>query len=150
MRKWGLAMGSRCAQLLADSILAGTPAWPSQLDSRRIPRAHRSLFALGKHGAETAYHLFGDRLRRESRKDLAPGEGRVVGSGLGQRALYRDENGATHELSARCTHLGCIVGWNEVARSWDCPCHGSRYDPLGAVLEGPATAPLERIRSDSD
>jgi Rieske Fe-S protein len=60
-------------------------------------------------------------------------------------AVYRDDDGRFHELSAACTHLGCVVQWNDVERSWDCPCHGSRFAPAdGAVLNGPAATPLER------
>jgi Rieske Fe-S protein len=68
----------------------------------------------------------------------------VIGSGLGQRAVYRDDSGTLHSRSARCTHLGCIVRFNRAERTWDCPCHGSRFDPTGEVIEGPATSPLER------
>jgi Rieske Fe-S protein len=74
---------------------------------------------------------------------LSPGEGRVTGSGLGQRAVYRDDSGGLHTLSARCTHLGCIVKFNRPERTWDCPCHGSRFDATGEVIEGPATGPLQ-------
>ncbi len=60
-------------------------------------------------------------------------------------AAYRDEGGALHTVSAVCTHLGCVVGWNNAERSWDCPCHGSRFDPDGGVLQGPAGKPLDRL-----
>ncbi len=88
---------------------------------------------------------FVDRVtKRRSAEDLGPGEGAVVGAGLGQRATFRDEDGALHALSARCTHLGCIVGFNRAERTWDCPCHGSRFGLDGEVIEGPAVRPLER------
>ncbi len=60
-------------------------------------------------------------------------------------ACYRDEAGTLHELSAACTHLGCAVAWNSEEGSWDCPCHGSRFGPTGAVLTGPAISPLPRL-----
>ena len=66
--------------------------------------------------------------------------------GVKKVAAYRDDRGVVHELSAACPHLGCIVAWNHAEKSWDCPCHGSRFDPLGAVLNGPAVrnlTPLE-------
>jgi Rieske Fe-S protein len=57
-------------------------------------------------------------------------------------AALRDEQGTVHALSAVCSHMGCIVGWNEIDRTWDCPCHGSRFELSGQVLAGPATEPL--------
>jgi Rieske Fe-S protein len=90
-----------------------------------------------------ALHFFGDRVvKRGSVDEIAPGEGRIVGDGLGQRAAYRDDDGTLHELSARCTHLGCIVNWNSAESTWDCPCHGSRFAATGEVIEGPAVSPL--------
>ncbi|HKO18221.1 MAG TPA: Rieske 2Fe-2S domain-containing protein, partial [Acidobacteriaceae bacterium] len=58
-------------------------------------------------------------------------------------AVYRDDAGALHACSAVCTHLGCVVAWNPTEKSWDCPCHGSRFSPEGKVLNGPAAANLE-------
>ena len=63
-------------------------------------------------------------------------------------AAYRDPAGTLHQRSAVCTHLGCIVSWNSEERSWDCPCHGSRFDPRGRVLNGPAIHPLASIEED--
>jgi Rieske Fe-S protein len=76
--------------------------------------------------------------------EVKPGEGKVVGSGLAQRAVHRDEEGNLHSLSARCTHVGCIVDWNSAERTWDCPCHGSRFDIEGEVIQGPAVRPLRK------
>ncbi len=143
MSKWGLALGAACAEMLATSIATGRRSWPREFDSRRLPRP-RSLPKLALNGAKTGLHFAGDRLERGSAADLAPGEGAVVGAGLGQSAAYRDTAGTLHELSARCTHLGCIVAWNGPAKTWDCPCHGSRFGVDGSVLEGPATNPLKR------
>ena len=59
-------------------------------------------------------------------------------------AAYRDEQGGLHAVSAVCTHMGCLGGWNDTDRTWDCPCHGSRFELDGEVIHGPATAGLER------
>jgi nucleotide-binding universal stress UspA family protein/nitrite reductase/ring-hydroxylating ferredoxin subunit len=80
--------------------------------------------------------------------DLRPGEGAIVVFGGRRMAAYRDEEGKVHAVSARCTHLGCTVGWNDGARTWDCPCHGSRYDYGGKVLQGPAERDLAPIEAD--
>ena len=74
--------------------------------------------------------------------DVLPGEGAVVSIDGKKVAAYRDSEGNALLLSARCRHRGCTVGWNEVAQTWDCPCHGSRYDARGKVIQGPATRDL--------
>jgi glycine/D-amino acid oxidase-like deaminating enzyme/nitrite reductase/ring-hydroxylating ferredoxin subunit len=75
--------------------------------------------------------------------EIPPGEGAVVRRGLTKAAVYRSPAGELHELSAVCTHLGCIVQWNSAEKSWDCPCHGSRFDRMGHVIAGPARKDLE-------
>jgi nitrite reductase/ring-hydroxylating ferredoxin subunit len=100
--------------------------------------------SFAKENLDVALRFFGDRVaKRAGVGSIEPGEGRVVGAGLGQRAVYRDEDGSFHSLSARCTHLGCIVNWNAGEKAWDCPCHGSRFGARGEVIMGPAVRPLE-------
>jgi Rieske Fe-S protein len=65
-------------------------------------------------------------------------------SGLAQTGVYRADDGTLHAVSLRCTHLGCLLRFNGAETSWDCPCHGSRFDVDGTVLEGPASRPLPR------
>lgn len=143
-RKWGLANGTAAAMILSERVLGGENPWAGTFDSTRVnplPAARGIL----KEGVQDGFYFFADRLRKRApADDLAPGEGRVIRSGLSQRAVYRDEGGALHAVSARCTHLGCIVSWNGAERSWDCPCHGSRFDVDGEVLQGPAVNPLRR------
>ena len=76
---------------------------------------------------------------------LRPGEGAVVEVDGEKVAAFIDHDGTRYTLSARCQHLGCTVGWNSRARTWDCPCHGSRYDHTGAILVGPTTKPLPPV-----
>lgn len=78
--------------------------------------------------------------------DLRPGEGAVVEVGGEKVAAYVDDDGATFMVSARCQHMGCTVGWNSRALTWDCPCHGSRYDYTGAIINGPTKKPLPPIQ----
>jgi nucleotide-binding universal stress UspA family protein len=75
--------------------------------------------------------------------DIAPGHGAVLDEGGKRVAVFRDEEGTVHRLSPRCSHMGCTVGWNDADRTWDCPCHGSRYATDGSVIHGPAQRPLE-------
>ena len=126
------------------------------LRSLAAAAASRDGRPLLKHNADSGLHFFADRAKRGGDvADLAPGEGRVIGDGLRQKAVHRDEDGVLHAVSARCTHLGCIVDWNGAERTWDCPCHGSRFGALGEVLNGPATGNLKpeeppRRRGGSD
>jgi glycine/D-amino acid oxidase-like deaminating enzyme/nitrite reductase/ring-hydroxylating ferredoxin subunit len=79
--------------------------------------------------------------------EIKPGEGGVLGTGKGKIAVYRDERGTVHQFSAVCTHLYCIVHWNDTEKTWDCPCHGSRFDPYGKVVNGPAIVGLSPVDS---
>ena len=80
-----------------------------------------------------------------STEDLDPGEGAIVGIGGKKVAAFRDEQGELVLLSPKCKHLGCTVGWNHRAKTWDCPCHGSRYESDGRVKNGPTRHPLDPI-----
>ena len=144
LRKWGLAMGTSAAGMVADQALGREPASKQHFRPERF-HPMSATKELASQLAHTGKGVVADRVtRRESADGIEPGEGRVVGDGIGQRAVYRDDQGAVHELSARCTHLGCIVKWNRAEGTWDCACHGSRFGARGEVIQGPATAPLER------
>jgi glycine/D-amino acid oxidase-like deaminating enzyme/nitrite reductase/ring-hydroxylating ferredoxin subunit len=144
LRKWGIAMGTSAATILSDLVAGRENPWASTFTPMRAhPKAGAASFV--KENANVGMRFFADRItRRGPAEELAPGEGRVVGSGIRQRAVYRDDSGELHTLSARCTHLGCIVGFNRAERTWDCPCHGSRFAATGEVIEGPAVRPLPR------
>ena len=74
--------------------------------------------------------------------DIPPGEGAILRDGLKMLAVHIDEQGHVHQNLAVCPHLGCIVRWNRAERTWDCPCHGSRFDASGRVIHGPANVDL--------
>ncbi len=93
----------------------------------------------------TGYYMIRDRVagtEGKSVRAIPRGSGRVLNVNGTQVAVYRDDSGATTRRSAVCTHLGCLVAWNDAERTWDCPCHGSRFKPDGAVIAGPAESPL--------
>lgn len=144
--KWGMTGGTAAALLLADLLLDRPNAWARLFDPNRItPRA--SARRLIVENAEAGMRFVRDRVvNRGGRSidDLRPGEGDIVRLGDEKVAGYRDDDGSLIAVSARCTHLGCQVNWNSAERSWDCPCHGSRFAPDGTVLEGPAVHRLER------
>ena len=143
--KWGMTNGTVAAMILADRIAGRENPWAGLYDSSRIkPLASASEFV--KENLNVAKHFFGDHLSRpdvRSADDLAPGEGGLVRDGTRKLAAYRDDDGGLHVLSSVCTHLGCQVVWNPAERSWDCPCHGSRFHWDGTVLQGPAVKGLE-------
>jgi glycine/D-amino acid oxidase-like deaminating enzyme/nitrite reductase/ring-hydroxylating ferredoxin subunit len=150
MRKWGLAMGTAAARILADELTGEANEWARTFDPLRLPPL-RSAPGLVRHNADSGLHFFADRARRGRRAaDLMPGEGTVVRRGLAQHAVHRDRDGVLHAVSARCTHLGCIVGWNAPEQTWDCPCHGSRFGAGGEVISGPATRALEAVSTPED
>ena len=133
--------------LLSDLILGKENEWSRLYDSTRTsPVASKSFY---KEGLDKAEHFVRDCFRGAGNVvDVALGEGRIVGRPGDQTAVYRDPQGEVHAVSARCTHLGCIVSWNPAESSWDCPCHGSRFSVDGEVIQGPAVRNLER-RTDS-
>lgn len=144
-QKWGLSSGTFAAMLLADLVRDRENAWAERFSPHRV--SLKSAPTLVKLNAKVAADFLGDRLRTadvDSVAQVPAGEARVVQHGTDKLAVYRDEAGDAHAVSARCTHLGCLVRFNAAERSWDCPCHGSRFDVDGNVLEGPATEPLPR------
>ncbi len=141
---WGMSSGIMAGRLLAALIAGDEPPWAGLYDPRRLSLA-RETGPLLKLQAKVAGHFVGDRLRpagTESVDDIAAGTGAVVRVDGEHRAVYRDPAGDLHAVSARCTHLSCLVRFNEAETAWECPCHGSRFTVDGAVLQGPANRPL--------
>jgi glycine/D-amino acid oxidase-like deaminating enzyme/nitrite reductase/ring-hydroxylating ferredoxin subunit len=142
---WGMTNGTVAGLLLCDAILGKPNPWAEVYDSTRLP-PFRALGRLAKENANVGKRWVGDRLpgRQRSAAGLAPGEGAIVSLGSERAAVYKEEDGSLISLSPVCTHLGCIVGWNTAEKTWDCPCHGSRFDPRGRVIQGPAVQNLPR------
>ncbi|MBA3301573.1 MAG: FAD-dependent oxidoreductase [Thermoleophilaceae bacterium] len=139
--KWGLTNGVAAAVMLADRIQERENPWASTFDSSRLkPSAD-----LVKENADVGVQMTKGHLSpadTRSLDDVGAGEGAIVRVGREKLAVHRDAGGGLHAVSAVCTHLYCQVAWNTAERSWDCPCHGSRFDPDGRVLEGPAVKDL--------
>ncbi|MEU5280950.1 FAD-dependent oxidoreductase [Streptomyces asoensis] len=143
---WGLSGGIMAGRLLSERITGGSSPWDDLYDPRRIASVVREGATFVKQQAEVAAHFVGDRLPSTdgvSVDRIAPGDGAVVRVGGKRCAVHRDADGQLHALSARCTHLGCLVAFNRAEQAWECPCHGSRFDVRGQVVQGPATEPLE-------
>ncbi|WP_371668568.1 FAD-dependent oxidoreductase [Streptomyces sp. NBC_00289] len=142
---WGMSGGIMAGRLLTALITGTRCAWSELYDPRRLRSAVREAPSFLKTQAKVARHFVGDRLRSaEPVEAIEPGGGAVVRVGGDRLAVHRDDDGALHALSARCTHLGCLVAFNAAERAWECPCHGSRFDTDGKVVQGPATRPLEQ------
>lgn len=150
-RKWGLTNATAAAGILADAVLGRSNPFMEVFDAGRIGDA-AAVGKLIKDNLDVGRLLIGDRIARltaPSIDELAAGEGGVVELNGETVGAYRDPTGTIHAVGVTCTHLGCTVRWNAAETSWDCPCHGSRFDTDGSVLTGPATAPLERMAGDA-
>jgi Rieske Fe-S protein len=148
----GLTHGTIAGMLLRDLILRRENPWADLYDPSR--KNLRAVLPFTRENLNVAAE-YSDWLRPgevDDESKIEPGTGAIIRRGLSKVALYRDPLNQLHELSAVCTHLGCIVAWNALEQSWDCPCHGSRFSPDGKVLNGPATrnlGPVERAARNS-
>ncbi len=139
----GMTFGTLSAMIISDIILGHENSWESIYSPSRITLSSLPVYL--RENKDFPAHLTCDYLKKhhDTLNDLKPGEGRIVGSGLSSKAVSCDENGTVHVLSAICPHLGCLVGWNSAERTWDCPCHGSRFNQNGQVVNGPAHTNLK-------
>lgn len=139
--------GTIAGMLLSDLIVGRPNSWASLYNPSRL-----SLMASGRFLEEnanvaqqfTAWITPGDVASADM---IAAGHGAIVRNGLSKLAVYRDAHGKLHTCSAVCPHLGCLVSWNSNDTTWDCPCHGSRFDSTGHVICGPAHHDLTTIES---
>jgi glycine/D-amino acid oxidase-like deaminating enzyme/nitrite reductase/ring-hydroxylating ferredoxin subunit len=143
----GMTFGTVGGMVVSD-LIAGRPnPWADLYDATRV----RPLAQAKDYIAENLdfpAHLIRDRFQKGEVQSLAEvprGEGRLMQVNGRMLAVARDEDGEVHAVSAVCKHMGCHVGWNTAEKTWDCPCHGSRFDPAGQVLNGPATQGLEPV-----
>jgi Rieske Fe-S protein len=141
----GMTHGAIAGLLLRDLVLGRPNPWAELYDPAR-----KSLRAADKWVREVArsskpFARWVQPAEIDSSDELKHGEAGVLRRGATFVAVRRDESGQLVELSAVCPHLGCIVGWNAGERTWDCPCHGSRFAPDGHVVNGPAKGGLARI-----
>ena len=143
---WGISNGTVAGNLLSDLIQEKENRAADLFDATRLkPLTGGTEFL--KENLKTAQHFIADRLHVRRAKDfqLDPGESCLVKVDGDPVAAYRDDYGRLYAVSASCTHMGCVVGWNATDRSWDCPCHGSRFGVDGSVIHGPAKSPLKPV-----
>jgi Rieske Fe-S protein len=139
----GITHGIIAGLLISDLIAGRENPWAKLYDPSRITLGAAKEFARENLNVAAQY---GDLLTGgdvESIAEIKRGSGAIIRRGLSKVAVYRDVHGKIVERSAICTHLGCVVRWNDGEKTWDCPCHGSRFDPEGKVLNGPAISDLK-------
>lgn len=144
----GLTFGTLGALVMHDAITGVANPWRDLLDPDRKKASAKVLATVVAENAKYPFYFLADRLRRNRSDDvraLKPGEGRVLTIGGKAVACSRSAHGELVKVSAVCTHMGCLVRWNVSQRTWDCPCHGSRFTHDGLVLGGPAESALERM-----
>jgi glycine/D-amino acid oxidase-like deaminating enzyme/nitrite reductase/ring-hydroxylating ferredoxin subunit len=140
----GMTGGTLAAIMLADELRGVKSPWRQLLDATRW-KPLASARAVVSENKDFPRHLVADRIGipgAEALASLPRGEGKVVSIDGERYAVYRNAEGHLSARSPVCTHLGCLVHWNSTETSWDCPCHGSRFDPSGRVLNGPAVEAL--------
>lgn len=145
----GMTFGTVAGMMLSDLVLGRQNPYAELFDPRRVKPIASGIDYV-RENKDYFVHLAKDRLTNanadaDALSEVPRNEGRIVVIDGRKYAVYRDAHGGVHSLSPVCTHLYCDVVWNPAERSWDCPCHGSRFDPEGRVLNGPAVQSLERV-----
>jgi glycine/D-amino acid oxidase-like deaminating enzyme/nitrite reductase/ring-hydroxylating ferredoxin subunit len=140
----GLTFGTLAARLLCDLLTKGASPWEAVYSPRRL-KPLAAARPVAEENLRIGWRFVADRVAgmASPAAPLAPDSGRIERIGGRPRAVYRDARGDLHVLSPRCTHLGCLVAWNDLEKTWDCPCHGGRFHPTGKPLYGPPTRSLE-------
>ncbi|MGK7397833.1 MAG: FAD-dependent oxidoreductase [Candidatus Cyclobacteriaceae bacterium M3_2C_046] len=139
----GLVYGTIAGLILSDSITGNPNPWQKTYDSKRIPPLSAAPSYL-KENLDVAKRFVMDRFKSEDLSRIQPQSGALVEVKGNKYAIYRDKQGKLHTNSAICPHLGCLVDWNHMEHTWDCPCHGSRFTSYGEIMIGPATRNLEQ------
>jgi glycine/D-amino acid oxidase-like deaminating enzyme/nitrite reductase/ring-hydroxylating ferredoxin subunit len=146
----GMTHGTIAGILLTDLIMGRENEWATLYDPSRITLRAAGEFTKENLNVAAQFIDFVTPGEVDAVEAITPGEGAIIRRGLEKVAVYVDEAGAAHERSAICRHLGCIVAWNSDEKTWDCPCHGSRYDAYGKVFNGPANTDLPPVGESED
>jgi glycine/D-amino acid oxidase-like deaminating enzyme/nitrite reductase/ring-hydroxylating ferredoxin subunit len=144
----GMTHGTIAGMLLTDLIMGRENPWAELYEPARKSGAAVKDFIKENINVAEEYAELLTPGEVDSVNEIENGDGAIVRRGLSKVAVYRDNDGVTHPVSALCRHLGCIVAWNSAEKTWDCPCHGSRYDRFGAVINGPANSDLPAVEMD--
>lgn len=141
----GMTHGTIAGMLLTDLIMGRDNPWVEVYEPSRKRTGSLMEFVSENLNVAAQYADWITPGEISSVEEIERGTGAIMREGLKKLACYRDENGKLHKLSATCTHLDCVVAWNPNEKTWDCPCHGSRFDCAGKVINGPASKDLRSI-----
>ncbi|HKQ30299.1 MAG TPA: FAD-dependent oxidoreductase [Burkholderiales bacterium] len=144
----GLTHGTLAGIVIRDLILGQPNAWTTLYDPSRKTLGAIKDFTQENANVVAQYTDWVTGGEVSAPHEVQTGSGAVMRRGLKKIAVYRDVTGLTHQFNARCPHLGCVVRWNDTEKTWDCPCHGSRFDAYGHVVNGPANVGLSPIEDD--
>ena len=142
----GMTHGTIAGMLLTDLIVGRDNPWARLYDPSRKTLGAIKEFAKENLNVAAQYADLVTPGEIHDVGEIAAGEGAILRRGAAKVAVYRDERGALHERSAFCSHLGCVVQWNSIEKTWDCPCHGSRFQTDGHVVNGPAISGLKEVK----
>jgi Rieske Fe-S protein len=146
--KWGMSNGTAAAMILKDLITKGDNPWAKVYTPYRFFLATSSIKTFIMQNANVAKDLITGKLENlQECRELARGEAQIINYEGDRAGIYRDENGNLHMVDTTCTHLGCELAWNKAEKTWDCPCHGSRFSFEGDIVEGPA---INKLHSADD
>ncbi|MGE5381228.1 MAG: FAD-dependent oxidoreductase [Methylocystaceae bacterium] len=146
--KWGMTNSTAAAKIISDLIVIGDNPW-AQVYSPSRGASLKVIGAVIKHNIKVAADYFGGKLSAgEYGTDLTAGEAKIIDKDGARMGAYKDEQGQVHLVDCTCTHLGCELSWNSSEKTWDCPCHGSRYSYEGEVVDGPTFMKLSHDAED--
>jgi len=143
-KKWGISTSTVSALLIRDLVKWGSSPWQDVFSPQRGLKLN-SAGKLISINADVAKELVGGKLKPGSQEEVEKGQARVEEIEGRKVGAYRDEQGQLHVVDITCTHFGCELKWNQGEKTWDCPCHGSRFSYEGDIVEGPAVKPLQHL-----
>ncbi|MFZ7131708.1 MAG: FAD-dependent oxidoreductase [Eubacteriales bacterium] len=141
-KKWGMTTGIAAGKILHDLILAEENPWAEVFSPSRSLKRNAWVKLMGQN-IHVGYKFLEGKLSPAEALELKSGEGKIIEKGNKKMGAYMDEKQHIYFVDTTCTHLGCELQWNNAEKTWDCPCHGSRFDYKGNIIEGPAIKPLK-------
>lgn len=146
--KWGITNGTASALIIYEQIVKGKSPWDDVFSPQRITPVESAKEIITENANVAAYLIGGKLKPLPGTVELGIGEGKKISHDGNIVGIYKDEDAKIHCVDTTCTHMGCELSWNTAELSWDCPCHGSRFNYSGEVIHGPAVKPLRAWIAD--